>query len=58
MMMYSPQLIVCDTTKGMYRISVVAASCFSICQSFVPITEQVQAEIVTERNRKYMQFVN
>lgn len=39
---------------------VAAEDCISICQlwSFVPIIEEFQAEIVTEKNRKYMQYVN
>lgn len=39
---------------------VAAEDRISICQlwSFVPIIEEFQAEIVTEKNRKYMQRVN
>lgn len=39
---------------------VAAEDCISICQlwSFVPIIEEFQAELVTEKTKKYMQHVN
>lgn len=39
---------------------VSAEDCISICQlwSFVPIIEEFQAELVTEKTKKYMQHVN
>lgn len=63
MMIYSAALVVFvpDTIKGIDHIlRLRAEDCISIRQlwSFVPIIEEFQAAIVTEKNWKYMQYVN